>query len=160
MGTPRMPAGKELPYLGKQRLKIGGNWGIHLMPVINPVVLETSLELEASYESCLSLPGVAALVPRHIWIEVEFKDLEGQSYKRRLRNHPARVFQHEFDHLEGIMFTDRILDTTDIVAETYFDGFHENGVPLSEIDDPRGARNNSQEYQEYEFDPDLMREYV
>ncbi|GBG30263.1 Peptide deformylase 1B, chloroplastic [Hondaea fermentalgiana] len=157
MGRPRMPAGKELKQIGKS-IRVTPSWDLAFIAVVNPVVTAVSTEVEASYESCLSLPGVAALVPRHTWIEVEFKDLEGTSIKRRLRNHPARVFQHEYDHLEGIMFTDRILDTCDIVAESFVSGFHENGAPVEDLDDPVAAMKAATAGSDYDVPPDVQRE--
>jgi len=59
-------------------------------------------------EGCLSLPELYATVPRAAQIVVDAFDLSGQPFEIELEDFPARVVQHEFDHLEGMMFTDRI----------------------------------------------------
>ncbi|MFM7836254.1 MAG: peptide deformylase, partial [Planctomycetaceae bacterium] len=62
-------------------------------------------------EGCLSLPELYATVPRAAQIVVDAFDLSGQPFEIELEDFPARVVQHEFDHLEGLMFTDRISNT-------------------------------------------------
>ena len=62
-------------------------------------------------EGCLSLPELYATVPRAAQIVVDAFDLSGQPFEVELEDFPARVVQHEFDHLEGLMFTDRISST-------------------------------------------------
>ncbi|MFM7922952.1 MAG: peptide deformylase, partial [Planctomycetaceae bacterium] len=62
-------------------------------------------------EGCLSLPELYATVPRAAQIVVDAFDLSGQPFEIELEDFPARVVQHEFDHLEGLMFTDRISST-------------------------------------------------
>ncbi|MEY4188001.1 MAG: peptide deformylase [Planctomycetota bacterium] len=59
-------------------------------------------------EGCLSLPELYATVPRAAQIVVDAFDLDGQPFEIELEDFPARVVQHEYDHLEGLMFTDRI----------------------------------------------------
>ena len=59
-------------------------------------------------EGCLSLPELYATVPRAAQIIVDAFDLDGQPFEIELEDFPARVVQHEYDHLEGLMFTDRI----------------------------------------------------
>ncbi len=65
-------------------------------------------------EGCLSLPGVWGPVRRHEWVDVKYFTLNPKSYtlserSERLSGFPARVFQHELDHLNGILFTDHSL---------------------------------------------------
>mmetsp|Transcript_17698 Transcript_17698/g.21466 ORF Transcript_17698/g.21466 Transcript_17698/m.21466 type:complete len:245 (-) Transcript_17698:500-1234(-) len=91
--------------------------------IINPKVTGMSEEIEVDYETCLSIPGIAALVPRHSWIDVEFDTHTGDRREHRLYGHPARVFQHELDHLDGIVYLDRILNTSDIVVESEIPDF-------------------------------------
>jgi peptide deformylase len=62
-------------------------------------------------EGCLSLPELYATVPRAAQIVVDAFDLSGQPFEVELEDFPARVVQHEYDHLEGLMFTDRISST-------------------------------------------------
>lgn len=85
--------------------------GVHYTAIVNPEIVHASAEMEAAHEQCLSIPGVSAPVPRHKWIDAKFETLDGRSRSVRLFDHPARVFQHELDHLDGTVFLDRILDT-------------------------------------------------
>lgn len=76
--------------------------------VINPIVLGASEELETGWEGCLSVPGFRAQVPRHREIDVEFADRRGEIRRERFSGFLARLFQHEFDHLEGILYPERL----------------------------------------------------
>ena len=77
--------------------------------VCNPVIVEFSKEIEVEEEGCLSLQSdyVPGNVARSAWIEVEYQNELGQKTKRRLKGFEARVFQHEYDHLKGILCWDR-----------------------------------------------------
>jgi peptide deformylase len=78
------------------------------LAVINPEILRVSDELESGWEGCLSVPGFRAQVPRHLEIDVAFTDRQGVPRRERFTGFMARLFQHEFDHLEGILYPDRI----------------------------------------------------
>lgn len=75
--------------------------------MINPV-LSGGKGQEAGSEGCLSLPGVRAPVVRSQSIKIEAYDLAGNEIKEELRGMPARIVQHETDHLDGVMFIDRL----------------------------------------------------
>lgn len=79
-----------------------------IFAMINPEILEKSEEMEEGEEGCLSIPGKFAKVMRHKEITVEFFDLEGVRQILNLRNLNARVVQHENDHIDGILFVDRL----------------------------------------------------
>ncbi|GAB2486923.1 peptide deformylase [Alkalibacterium psychrotolerans] len=79
--------------------------------LVNPKILSHSVQQTclSDGEGCLSVDReVPGIVPRHKRITVEFYDLEGNKQKKRLRDFPAIVVQHEIDHLNGVMFYDRI----------------------------------------------------
>lgn len=78
------------------------------LAVINPVVLKASDALEPGWEGCLSVPGFRAQVPRHQEIEVAFTDRTGRHLRGKFSGFMARLFQHEFDHLEGILYPERL----------------------------------------------------
>jgi peptide deformylase len=59
-------------------------------------------------EGCLSIPGVFAPVERAEWVDVEAQDGDGQLLRFRAQGLPARVIQHEIDHLDGLLFIDRL----------------------------------------------------
>ena len=84
--------------------------------MINPKILSRSKEIKKDWEGCLSIPGIRALVPRYINIEVEYSDRTGKVYKKKFKEFVARIFQHELDHLNGIVFLDRA-KSKDIITE-------------------------------------------
>lgn len=76
---------------------------------INPVLLERSAEEEIMEEGCLSLPGIYGEVPRAKRIKIRAVNKNGDEFEVEANGIPARVIQHEYDHLEGILFIDRAL---------------------------------------------------
>lgn len=85
--------------------------------MINPRILAHSEELVKDWEGCLSIPGIRGLVPRYQAIEIEYVDREGKKQTQELTDFVARIFQHETDHLDGIVFLDRLESTQDIMTE-------------------------------------------
>lgn len=77
--------------------------------VCNPTVIKYSEEVDVEKEGCLSLRSddCAGMVARSLWIETEYQDESGYKVRRRLKGFEARVFQHEYDHLKGILCYDR-----------------------------------------------------
>ncbi len=75
---------------------------------INPVVLKKSKEKIEIEEGCLSIPDCLIKIKRPKKVKVKFIDLNGKEIISELDNIEARVFQHEFDHLNGILIKDRI----------------------------------------------------
>lgn len=75
--------------------------------LINPVIVERGGEVTAE-EGCLSIPGVFAQVTRSEWVDLEAKDVDGRPVKIHGRGLLARVLQHEMDHLDGVLFIDRL----------------------------------------------------
>ncbi|MBT9317032.1 peptide deformylase [Leptothoe spongobia] len=86
--------------------------------MINPHLLSHSEDLVYGWEGCLSVPGQRGFVPRYREIEVTYLDRHGQEHHQYLQDFVARIFQHEYDHLQGIVFLDRIQDSQDILTET------------------------------------------
>ncbi|MCJ8279811.1 MAG: peptide deformylase [Rivularia sp. ALOHA_DT_140] len=85
--------------------------------MINPRIVSCSDEKIKDWEGCLSIPGIRGLVPRHQKIEVEYTDRYGNLVNQQLTDFVARIFQHEYDHFEGLVFLDRVESTFDIVTE-------------------------------------------
>jgi peptide deformylase len=69
--------------------------------LINPVIKEHSNKVVSHKEGCLSLPGIAVMVPRYAWIKIEYLDETGASHERRVHGYESRIIQHETDHLHG-----------------------------------------------------------
>lgn len=76
--------------------------------IVNPRILRRSVLTETGEEGCLSVPGVFGYVRRSRAVTVEYWSLEGRRIRRTVRGLMARVFQHEIDHLEGVLFLDRL----------------------------------------------------
>jgi peptide deformylase len=76
--------------------------------MVNPEIIEHSPETCTDTEGCLSVPGESGDVIRYAWIKVTFLDPEGRKYAMRLENLAARIVQHEIDHLDGVLFTDKV----------------------------------------------------
>jgi peptide deformylase len=74
---------------------------------VNPVIVEQGGRV-VEEEGCLSLPGIFADVARAQWVVLEALDRTGQPVRQRAEGLLARVFQHEIDHLDGILFIDRL----------------------------------------------------
>ncbi len=88
--------------------------------MINPVYQTFSDTREKDWEGCLSIPGIRALVPRYKEILIRYNNLQGELVKTRLEGFIARIFQHEFDHLQGKVYLDRIEDNKDIFTESEY----------------------------------------
>ncbi|MDY7020434.1 MAG: peptide deformylase [Cyanobacteriota bacterium] len=88
--------------------------------MINPKIISYSSEQVKGWEGCLSVPGVRGLVPRYQSVKVEYLDRQGQQQRQQLTNFVARIFQHEYDHLEGIVFVDRVEDKQDLISEAEY----------------------------------------
>lgn len=81
--------------------------------LVNPKIVETSEATDVELEACLSFPGMEGKVRRHKWIKVEAQNAAGKVIKKKYTGWTARVFQHEYDHLEGVVYVDRLEDDSD-----------------------------------------------
>lgn len=79
----------------------------NILPIVNPEILESSGEATEE-EGCLSIPGIWEDVTRPDHIYFRYHDLEGELHEREAEGFLARVIQHETDHLNGILFVDRL----------------------------------------------------
>ena len=77
--------------------------------VRNPVIIERSDEVEVGYEGCLSVPGVGGEVLRNRWIRVEYINEAGEKVTEEAEGYNAVLWQHELDHLEGMLYVDKLL---------------------------------------------------
>ena len=77
------------------------------VPLVNPRLAEGSGERESDVEGCLSLQGVVIPVERHERVTIEATDPEGNEVRLELEGLPARIAQHELDHLDGVLILDR-----------------------------------------------------
>ncbi len=77
--------------------------------MINPKIIEKSKETILREEACISLPNCTGMVRRHKVIQVEFIDTKGKKQKQKYKDFNAVIIQHEIDHLDGILFMDKII---------------------------------------------------
>ena len=78
-----------------------------LYVVINPQIVKTSEEKVLGFEGCLSIPGLQGEVERHAALQVKGLNRHGSPIKIKVDGWLARIFQHEIDHINGVLFTDR-----------------------------------------------------
>jgi peptide deformylase len=88
--------------------------------MINPEIIDRSTEIVRGWEGCLSVPDVRGLVPRYESIEVRYLTKFGNLVQQELTGFIARIFQHELDHLDGILFPDRVETSTDLITEAEY----------------------------------------
>ncbi len=81
-----------------------------LFVVINPEIVRAKGEMEPGDEGCLSIPGYIGEVMRYPIVTVKGKDIHGKDIRIKAYDFLARIFQHEIDHLDGILFIDHIQD--------------------------------------------------
>ena len=75
--------------------------------VVNPEIVKSSREVVDGIEACLSIPGYFGLVDRHVSLVVKGQDRHGEEIRIKAYDWLARVFQHEIDHLDGVLYIDR-----------------------------------------------------
>lgn len=101
--------GLAAPQVGHsvRLLVVGDEEGRGVQALVNPIITESGGTVTAE-EGCLSLPGIFADVTRAQWVRLEAHDLEGKPVALTARGLRSRVFQHEVDHLDGVLFIDRL----------------------------------------------------
>ena len=100
--NPRYPSAEPVPYT----------------VLINPIITPLSEDLEEGWEGCLSVPGMRGVVPRYTQLRYHGYDQFGVPIDRSVSGFHARVVQHEYDHLDGILYPMRIRDMRNF-------GFHD-----------------------------------
>jgi peptide deformylase len=88
-----------------------------LYVLINPEIVRESLERVGAVEACLSIPGFAGQVERHAAVTVKGINRQGEEVKIKAEGWLARIFQHEIDHLDGVLFIDRAEDVWRVEPE-------------------------------------------
>ncbi|PSO48126.1 MAG: peptide deformylase [Cyanobacteria bacterium SW_9_44_58] len=125
--------GLAAPQVGvnKQMLVVDcdpGNTATPPLILINPQIQSYSKELAKGEEGCLSIPGVFLDVVRPEAIEVKYKDESGRPKKMEASGLLAKVIQHEFDHLHGILFVDRVPNDLVLTEALHQQGFSTKAV--------------------------------
>ena len=91
-----------------EKLAARGRCPVEFLVLINPRIVERSGEEIAFFEGCLSLPGHSAVVKRARRVTVEYLDAQGRPQRLEAEGWPARILQHEIDHLLGHLYIDRM----------------------------------------------------
>ncbi len=97
---------------------------IPLTVVVNPVIEPLDDELVEINEGCLSVPNLRGNVFRHVNVRVRYLDRYGIEHDEIKRGLTAGTFQHECDHLDGLLFLDRVADTRTLTTWEQFERFH------------------------------------
>jgi peptide deformylase len=84
---------------------------------VNPTIEIVDPKAAGYWEGCLSVPGLRGWVERSQFVRVSYQDLSGKKHVLELKGFLATVFQHEFDHLDGKLYIDRMTDPTKLVFE-------------------------------------------
>lgn len=87
---------------------------------IDPKIIAHSNDIVKGWEGCLSVPGVRGLVPRYREIEVEYITRQGELKREVVSDFVARIYQHEIDHLDGILFPDRVESESELISEAEY----------------------------------------
>lgn len=88
--------------------------------MINPCIVSQSEAVIKDWEGCLSIPGIRGLVPRYQAIEVKYTNRNGQIEHQEFTDFIARIFQHEYDHLSGKVFLDRVESNLEIITDAEY----------------------------------------
>jgi len=97
---------------------------IPLTVVVNPVIEPLDDEVVEINEGCLSVPNLRGNVLRHVTVRVRYLDRDGVEHDEVKRGLTAGTFQHECDHLDGMLFLDRVVDTRTLTTWEDFERFH------------------------------------
>jgi peptide deformylase len=106
--------------------------------IINPQIMPLRDEMDEDWEGCLSVPGMRGLVPRFTHIHYKGFDQQGRAFEREVTGFHARVVQHECDHLDGILYPQRIQDMRyfGFTEELFAEGSLGNpGLPCDDVKD-------------------------
>ena len=92
--------------------------------IINPEIIPNASATEEGWEGCLSIPDIRGMVPRYTDITLKALDRTGRSIELALKDFPARVAQHETDHLDGVLFFDRMKSMQSLTFLDEYSRFH------------------------------------
>ncbi len=123
-----------------------------LRVAVNPVITPLGDETIESWEGCLSVPDIHGMVPRYTRVRLEASDREGKSYSVELEDFAARVAQHETDHLDGVLFVDRMTNLSTLAFGDEYRRYHaprpKEEEDEEEEDEGEGDEGEGQEAQE------------
>jgi len=115
---------------GERTTDLPGDGEQPLTVLINPVVEPVGDETALGWEGCLSVPGLRGVVPRHLQVRYRGIGLDGKPIEREAAGFHARVVQHECDHLDGILYPQRMTDHRLLV---YLEELQRHPIDLAEF---------------------------
>ncbi len=121
---------ETMPDVDEEGEEIEGTRDLYV--IANPEIVWESREMVDGIEGCLSIPGYLGEVSRHQAIRVRAQDRHGNKIRLRLYDWDARVFQHEIDHLNGVLYIDRLTDPDNFWTEEAFYEKFEDEAPSPE----------------------------
>lgn len=107
LAAPQVGVNKRMVVIGLPKRLDDEEYPLILM--INPKITQKSSETEVGEEGCLSLPNLRGNVVRSLWVEAEWLDIKGKKMKKMITGFGAKVIQHEIDHLDGVLISDKFL---------------------------------------------------
>lgn len=100
--------------------------------MINPTYTPVGRETASFFEGCLSFSGWQAVVQRHRTVQLEYRTPEGQHATRQLTGWPARIIQHETDHLNGVIYIDKANTRSLVSSAAYAERWAQPGIELAQ----------------------------
>ena len=88
--------------------------------MINPEITAHSTETVKDWEGCLSVPGLRGVVPRYRSVTLRYQGRDGRFEEKEFADFAARICQHEYDHLDGLLYLDRMDSVKDIISDEYY----------------------------------------
>jgi peptide deformylase len=136
---------QRIAELPAENRTVRGRVPLPLTVLINPSVVPEGTEQATFFEGCLSVRGYAALVPRWHKVAISGVDVDGNAVSLELTGWPARIMQHELDHLDGMLYVDRMLsrsfatemEVSRLGAAPVEDVLRELDLPLSGVSNER-----------------------
>ena len=110
LAAPQVYCSKQIIIFRAPEERINEDNEIKITALINPKINKISDDTENQWEACLSIPGMLGLVKRYSKISYEGFDMKGNVIKQNAEGLHARIIQHEYDHLMGIVYTQRLVD--------------------------------------------------
>jgi peptide deformylase len=128
---------ERLAHAAPEALELRGRTPLPLMVLVNPEVSLVAGAQATFFEGCLSVRGYGALVPRAAAVQVKAVDGQGRPLSAMLQGWPARIMQHEMDHLNGTLYVDRMISRS-FACDAELGRL--GALPVSEILEELGVR--------------------
>ncbi len=129
LAAPQIGMGIRLFVIDSTRMEEEESWGIKRV-FINPTILEQTGEKWVFEEGCLSIPNVRENVYRQPKIKIHYFDENWKEYTDEFDKMTARVIQHEYDHIEGVLFTDHLSSFKKTLLKSKLNGISRGNVKV------------------------------